>query len=528
MGRGRDVERQRAEGRYYGRTTHREAPRRRPLPSPVETSVQQIQQDFQDLIAYVTGPDTRAATAYTVEHTLFRRLLALGAALLRLFFLTRAAAPHPATVRAPDGALLPYHDRRVRTYYSVFGKVGVTRPYFYAPGQEGCCPLDADLSLPERCYSALLQEWMTFGATDASYNESRHLLASILGLRLSTQALETSAAAQATDTQAFYAQPRTVASSPQATLLVVQADGKGVPLVQPPLETPVLRRGKGQPRTKKKEALVTSVYTIAPYRRTPQEVVAALFQDRPPEPRRRATPVPVRVQRPVPVGKEVRATLDGKEAALARLAQRTSLHDGPHIQERVALTDGANALQERMRAQFPTHTLVLDIIHAADYLWDAATALWGETHPARPAWVRAGLEQVLSGQTADVIAALEQTAEEKGRTATQCVALHRTAGYFRRNLPFMQYDAYLARGWPIGTGVIEGACRHVVKDRMEQTGMRWTLTGAQVILDLRALRLNGQWDAYGQFHRQCAHQRQYGTPLPHEDTPEAQVLARAA
>lgn len=499
------------------------------MTSNVETSVQQIQQDVQALIAYVTGPDTRTATAYTVERTLFRRLLALGAALLRLFFLTRAAEPHPPAVPAPNGTPRAYHECRATTYYSVFGKIRFARPYFYAPGQAGCCPLDAELSLPARCYSDLLRDWMTYGATDESYGEARHLLAHILGLTLSTQALETSVDDQAADTRAFYEQPVTAAPSPQATVLVVQADGKGVPLVQPPPETPLIRRGKGQPRTKKKEAIVTSVYSIAPYRRTPQDVVAALFQDgartAPAKPRRRVAGSP---GRPAPVGKELRATLDGKEAALARLAQRAAQHDGPHIQERVALTDGAIALQERMRAQFPQHTLVLDIIHGADYLWDAANALLGETHPTRTAWVRTYLEQVLAGQTASVIAALEQTAAEEGRTAAQRAGLQRTAGYFRRNLPYMQYDDYLARGWPIGTGVIEGACGHVVKDRMEQAGMRWTISGAQAVLDLRAIRLNGQWEAYGQFHRQRAHLRRYGTPAPDAGTPEARILSLAA
>jgi len=92
----------------------------------------------------------------------------------------------------------------------------------------------------------------------------------------------------------------------------------------------------------------------------------------------------------------------------------------------------------------------------------------------------------------------------------------------------MQYDTYLARGWPLGTGVVEGACGHLVKDRMEQAGMRWTKAGAQAVLDLRALRLNRQWDAYGQFHRQQHHQRLSGTSGTAADVAEMQVLANAA
>jgi len=118
--------------------------------------------------------------------------------------------------------------------------------------------------------------------------------------------------------------------------------------------------------------------------------------------------------------------------------------------------------------------------------------------------------------------------ETPARTATQRSALLGTAGYYRRNAPYMCYDVYLAHGWPIGTGVVEGACGHLVKDRMEQAGMRWTTAGAQVVLDLRALRLNGQWDAYAQFHRQQHHQRLYGTSGTVAEVVEMHLLADAA
>jgi hypothetical protein len=92
----------------------------------------------------------------------------------------------------------------------------------------------------------------------------------------------------------------------------------------------------------------------------------------------------------------------------------------------------------------------------------------------------------------------------------------------------MHDDDYLARGLPIGTGVVEGACGHLVKDRMEQSAMRWTQAGAQAVLDLRAVRINGHWKAYWQFHRQQSHQRLYGTSAPAPATVEAQALMLAA
>ena len=127
--------------------------------------VQQMQQDFHNLIAYVRDAETRTATA--VERTLFRRLLNRGLHLLHLFFLTRAALrpPPPSTT---TGTRLPFHDRRPIDYFSVFGKLSFARHYFYASAAGGCCPLDADLSLPARCYSDLLRDFLTYDATDGA------------------------------------------------------------------------------------------------------------------------------------------------------------------------------------------------------------------------------------------------------------------------------------------------------------------------------------------------------------------------
>ena len=160
------------------------------MSSNADSIVTQIQQDMQALMTYVTGPETATQTAYTVELTLFRRLLALGAALLRLFFLTRAAS-RPAAPTAADGSLLDYHDQRPTTYVSVFGKLRFQRHYFVAAGQAGCCPLDAELSLPSRCYSDLLREWSGYDATDGAYRETVCTIERFLGLDLSVAALET-------------------------------------------------------------------------------------------------------------------------------------------------------------------------------------------------------------------------------------------------------------------------------------------------------------------------------------------------
>lgn len=489
------------------------------MPTPTETMIEQIQRQCQELVTYVTGPASQTQTAGEVERALFRQVLPLGALLLRLFFASRAAV-RPAPPPSEAGAVAwRDHDRRERTYFSIFGKVPVERHAFLAAAQPVCCPLDAELSLPERCYSDLLQEWMAYGATEAAYRETAPVLERVLGLRLSVQALETAVAEAACDVAAFYEQPPDPTACAEAdAVLVIQADGKGVPLIPPAPGARPVRRGKGQRACPTREAIVTGLDRGAPYARTPEQVTAALLRDP-------AADEPA--ARPRPAAKEPRATLDGKAAALTRLAARAAPWDGDAVQHRVALTDGDEALQRLVRQHFPAVPLVLDIIHAVEYLWDAATALLGERHPKRTAWVRRQLLRLLSGQVGWVVRLLERLAAHPNRTATQRQALRRTIGYYRRNQPHMRYDQYLAQGWPIGTGVIVSACGHLVTDRLDQAGMRWTQPGAQALLDLRAVRLNGDWDRYWAGQRQRQHRRRSGSAPEPARRPE-QDLANVA
>jgi len=487
--------------------------------------VQQIHHDFKDLVDYVTGEASQSRTACEVELTLFRQLLALGAQLLRLFFVQRATV-RPSEPIAPDGTRLKYQEKRQTTYFSVFGKVRFRRHYFHAPGQKGICPLDAELSLPSRCYSDLLRDWAEYCTTNESYDESLRVLKRILGLSISKQALETAVQEDAVDVEAFYEQKAAPSPETEGSILVIQADGKGVPMVRDqPADQPA-RRGKGQKRTKKKESVVTAIYTIEPYPRTPQWMADALMRDIEgnEEPERTST----QPQRPAPVGKEVRATMKGKDFALGRLVGRVDQREGEHIQQRAALTDGAEALQDRILSKFPNFELILDIIHVSGYLWDAANALLGETHLDRTAWVKEQLLLILSGKTTAVIQTLESLVQGPTTSTAQRKVLNTTIGYYRRNLPYMHYDRYLDRGWPISSGVVEGACGHLVKDRMEQSGMRWTRLGAQAILELRAARVNDDWDAYQHFRRRCQHQRLYGSHSRIPAGSETMMLKQAA
>ena len=461
------------------------------------TMIHQLRTDFEQLVTLVTGPDARTATVNQMERSLFRQVLRLGLKLLQLFLLTRVAAES----HAPHLGV-PYHSQKPRDYFSIFGKLTFARAYFYMPEQAGLSPLDAALSLPTRCYSDLLMESAELLAVDGAYDKSLEVLSRLLGLNAPKLALETSVAEHSALVQAFYAQPAAVPVEEEGSVLVVQADGKGVPMVRREIADLKVRRGKGDKKTHKKEAIAIAVYTIAPYRRTPQDVVNALFkQDRPVG------------DRPTPCHKRIFASLKGKPANLQLLAEWATQRDGPAIQQRVALTDGAEALQDQLQAKLSHFTLVLDFIHVDEYLWKAGTALYGETDPNRAVWVETQLLDLLSSRTKQVIQRLEDKAKTLGPRSQARRVLQQVAGYLRRNQAHMDYATYLQRGWPIGTGVIEGVCRHLVKDRMELSGMRWTKSGANALLALRAVNENNDWDAYHQFRRTQRHEQLYGAPL---------------
>ncbi|MGD9093001.1 MAG: ISKra4 family transposase [Anaerolineales bacterium] len=478
--------------------------------------IQDIRTDFEQMLDFVMGEEARTATADQIERGLFSLLLSLGAKLLGLFFVMRSQACARGKHQGAEGCELPYQQDKKRDYYSIFGKLPIWRPYFYQKGMGGQFPLDAELSLGDDCYSDLVREVCEYLGVYTVYGQSSDILRRLLGLNLSTRVIQENIAEDARDVEAYYAQKPAPDSTEEAEILVIQADGKGVPLIlDPPAEAKV-RLGKGQKRGRKKEALVTTVYTMAAHPRTPQEVVGSYFH---PDSREKPASPP-----PKPQNKHLWATLDGKDTALRRLSHQVNLRQGEHIQHQVALCDGCQALQSRIRAQFPDFVLVLDFIHAEEYLWQVANCLLGETNDQRFQWMAQHTLQMLSGDTAQLIRDFRQLAQQPKTSQAQRQQLHRTANYFERNMPYMDYPTCLANGWPIASGVIEGACRHFVKDRCELSGMRWHQSGVENLLRLRAVAENDDWDAYHAFRRRQRHRRLFGSPSSNTQPIEIQVI----
>ena len=158
---------------------------------------------------------------------------------------------------------------------------------------------------------------------------------------------------------------------------------------------------------------------------------------------------------------------------------------------------------------------VLDIIHVVEYLWKVGNSLYGEKTRESETWVYNHLLAILQGRTGRVIGGLKQilTKGEKTLKKSQKDTLKKVVRYFENHRQWMKYDEYLEAGYPIGSGVVESTCGHTVKNRMEGTGRRWSLDGAESMLLLRSVYTSGDWNDYWRIFRLLESERLYGEAL---------------
>jgi hypothetical protein len=366
-------------------------------------------------------------------------------------------------------------------------------------GVSGIFPLDRALSLPARSFSYELQRRLVKAALQNPFLDSVQTIADLTGVAVSKRSLEQILPDAAQDFDAFYRQ-RSPEPAP-GSILVAAVDCKGIPMVKPPGAQPTPRLTKGQKANKKRMATVAAVFTRAPWVRNPQQVVESLFRLRP---TRQDAPAP-----PRPENKRVWASLlKGKNAVIQEVAEEMERRDPSASKTHVALTDGERALQIRIDRNLKV-TLILDLMHALEKLWRAAYVFHAEGSLEADLWVLDRTLRILSGDVGQVVKGLRQSITKRSLSGATRKTLEGVADYLYRNRTRMRYNEYLANGWPIASGPVEGACKHLIKDRMERSGMRWTEQMAEAIVQLRAVYLSGDFDQYWQFHIEQDQRRLY-------------------
>jgi hypothetical protein len=436
----------------------------------------------------------------TVERELFRQLLGLGHTLLSAFVAAQGDGDLGPEVEVSGGQAarrLPQrHDRR---YVSVFGELTITRAvYGSREGQRiERVPLDERLGLPGGDFSYVLEDWGQRLCLKESFAEAGRSLEVLLGLHLGTRALEGMNRAVAEYAPAFQA-PLEVPPPEEGPLLVVTADGKGVPMRRPPQDGPKPhhRRTKGEKANKKQMACVGAVYSIEPFVRGAEDIIDEVLRDEKAK------------QRPRPQHKHVWAEMTrqvggievpAKEGLFCQLYAELTTRNLGHDRPAICLLDGERALWEAQAVYFPDAVGILDLFHVLERLWAVAHCFHTEGSDGAKRFVEYRLRDLLQGRVGYVISGLRKRLRTEKLSRQRREVVRSAVEYLSNNREHMRYDEYLAAGYPIGSGVAEGACRHLVKDRMEQTGMRWTVEGAQAMLHVRALYLNGQWEDFLEF-----------------------------
>jgi len=424
----------------------------------------------------------------------------------------------------PEGSRVRERERRLEME---FGRVRVRRHGITLPGEvEAKFPMDSQLNLPPEIYALSLREQVADAAVEASFDRSVARVDRSTAGHVPKRQAEQQVIRASADFEAFYetrTPPANDALSAEA-LQVMSSDGKGVTMRPEGLRDATRKAAeeanagaiRGDPmaerkarRSDKRMAVVTAVWEQEPHVRTACEVLERLHRD--PGGRKRR---PRSNKAPRPQNKRVAASLTKVYAeGVAEMFDEAQRRNPDGERRNVALLDGDEKQIEYVEAEAQRRrmsvTVVLDLIHVIHYLWTIALLLCDGARKEADVWVSHILVQLLTRHPLDVVATIRQTATNRRLVGGDREAADDAIEYLCKNSLYIHYAAFLADGLPIATGVIEGACRHLVQDRMGITGARWGLAVAEAVLKLRAIRTSGDWDEYWRFHLDREHARNH-------------------
>jgi hypothetical protein len=490
----------------------------------VESSIMQL----IELGRWLANAAQSGTAEHVVERYVFSQILAIGKTALGEFFKMIGPGDLGKTVTLDNGDVVNRSQEPVsRPLVTVFGEFSIARfVYAVRPGQKiELAPTDQRLQLPESKTAYLLQDWNQMLDVGQPFGTAAKTLETMLGLKQSVDTLERGNRQMAETAPAFRAAQPAPDPKEEGELLIVSEDNKGIPMVRPVEAAPVgAHLKKGEKANKKQMACIGVVYSVDRHIRTPEELVAALFRD--PDCKRNDSPEACQKRYWAELTREVAGeTVRAQTEVFGHLAHDVALRRKPK-QILVHLCDGQTSLEADRKEYLPGDkktTDVLDLLHVNPRLWEAAHLFHSEGSDEATAFVRERMLLVLQGKTKEVIDELRSKGAERGLRGARAARLRKLCKFMEKNLHRMQYAKYLRAGYPIATGVIEGACRHVIKDRMERAGMRWKVPGAEAMLELRAIHTNGDWDEFQNYRIDQESRRLYPHTGIFDDIPKAKA-----
>jgi len=453
-----------------------------------------------ELQAFVDQAAVDGDSLYETEKGILAKVLQMGHLAVDRFLHAQGDGDLGPAVQTADGVELQRSESPVeRPLRTVFGE-HTFEAYVYAPGPKqkiALRPIDARLNLPAGKYSYLLEEFTQYFCVEQAFGQAADAFQTVLGQKLSVDTLERTNQRVGEQAREYLDALPTPPAEEEGQVLVATADGKGVPLIRDNVQAPPVHGPKPSRPGNRRMATLACVYSVDPYIRSAEDVVAALFRDeRESDATARPQPCHKRMTACFPTVEEagseeellIRGDIRAWTWAAEQIDQRRAdgqvlvrLCDGQESLWRVA--DICLGLEDKDASQKRLANVVdvLDVIHVSGYVWSAGRALYGKNESSVESFVRDRLLRILQGEALGVIRGIRRMATERGLGGQKLKEVTTACNYLENNLERMRYDEYLAGGYPIASGVIEGACRHLVKDRMERTGMRWREPSAGLI-----------------------------------------------
>lgn len=476
-----------------------------------EQAVLQAQQQFDALRDFAQQAAHEGQRIDTVERELFRQLLGLGHPLLSAFIAQRGdgdLGPQAETSNGRIARRLP--DLHGRRSVSTFGELTIARAvYGSREGQRvERVPRDERLGPPEGDVSSVPEDRGQRLCPKESFAEAGHAPEMLLGLRLGARALEGMNRAVAEYAPAFQASSEVPPPEEEGPLMVVTADGQGVPTRRPPRggPKPHHRRTQGERANQKQRACVGAVDSIEPFVRKAEDILDEVLREK--QAKRR--PEPQHKHAWAEMTREVGGIeVPAKEGLFCRLSTESTARDLGHDRPVIGLLDGERAWWDAREVYFPEAVGILDLFPVLERPWAVAHCFHTAGSDEAKQFVEHRPRDLLPGRVGYAISGLRKRLRAEKLSSQRRKVVRSAVEYLTNNREHLRSDEYLAAGDPIGSGVAEGACRHLVEDRMGQTGMRWTVEGAQAMLHVRALDLNDQWGEFLSFRVEQEQARLY-------------------
>jgi len=461
---------------------------------------------FEEVVGFLEEQRSDTLTHDELE----RELREKGRQLLRQLFqdhldLRAHREPRLKVVQGSDGECRKSTEESARKLTSVFGEVNVPRLAYRKKGQGDLHPSDCLLNLPRNKHSFELSRLCAIESSRGSFDDAVQAVERGTGVLVGKRQLEQNAQEASKDFDLFY-QRRAVLTAAE-DVLALSCDGKGIVMLKADLREQTrkaaeasqhklkTRLSKGEKRNRKRMATIGAVFDCAPVSRTVDDIISSPEND----------DSNSKKQRLVTRNKWLTASVEKESAeVICEIFDEAERRDPNHRRRWIVLVDGAchqlDCVESEARNRAIELHIIVDFVHVFEYLWKAAWCFYEQGSVEAEGWVYGHASAILQGESSVVAGAIRRKATYLGLSDCERKNADVCADYLINKRDYLCYPLALKSGWPISTGVIEGACRHLAKDRMDITGARWSLTGAEAVLKLRALMSNDDFDNYWRFH----------------------------